>query len=230
MHASEIETNLAKRTAGYAAAKLIPTNSLVGVGTGSTVAFFVQALQEEISNGLKIHTIPTSENTRKLLEKYKIPLADINNPQIIDITVDGADEIDPLNRMIKGGGGALVREKIVASSSKEMFVIVDSGKCVNKLGLFPLPVEIIPFGYLKTIDKLEKKGYKPILRQRNDIPYITDNGNFILDIHFASPFDSPEKEQEKIKNIPGVIDTGFFFDFAKKVIIGYPDGHFEIRT
>ena len=172
----------------------------------------------------------TSKRSALQARSGGIPLIDINTLTAIDITVDGADEINSKKRMIKGGGGALFREKIIASMSREMVVIVDSSKLVDHFGQFPLPIEIIPFGYQWIIKKLEQAGYSGTLRKINSHSlYMTDNGNYIYDIHLPNPCLDPEEDQRRIRAILGVIETGFFFKLAGRVIVGFEDGHVEIR-
>lgn len=225
-----------KVAAATAAAELISDGMIVGLGTGSTTQQFIARLIERVQNhGLKIRAVATSQTSVEQAKAGGIPIIDINTVVgLIDLTVDGADQIDKQKRMIKGGGGALVREKITASTSKEMVVIVDSKKVVERLGSFPLPVEIIAFGYQKTIEKLEKHGYRGILRlnqpqglSSEQNLYRTENGNYIFDIHFKQPLTEPERHHNFLKEIPGVVETGFFFGIAGRVIIGYPDGHTE---
>lgn len=219
----------AKQAAGYAAVNFIQNGMIVGLGTGSTAYYFTLKLSDRCREGLKIFAVPTSEKTLKLAKENNIPLIDINTITRIDITVDGADEIDSQKRMIKGGGGALLREKIIAEMSETMVVVVDEYKLVKHLGKFPLPVEIVPFAYRFTISKIEELGYAGAIRlDEKGEKYITDNGNYIFDIHFTS-LSSPEIENNKILNITGVVETGFFFNLAKKVIIGFEDGRVEIR-
>lgn len=223
--------DIAKKAAGYAAADLIQNHMKVGIGTGSTAFYFIERLGILCNNGLSIEAVATSQKSEDLAKKAGIPIRNIDRFVSLDIAVDGADEIDPQKRMIKGGGGALLREKIIASMSKEMVVIVDKQKVVEKLGSFPLPVEIIPFGWKATTHHLEKHGFKGNIRQTKEgKDYITDNGNLIYDIHFPSLLSNPEQVEQKIRNIPGVIETGFFFNLAGRVIIGKPDGKVEIRT
>lgn len=223
--------SLGKEAAGYAAAELVQHGMVVGLGTGSTATFFIKRLIERCREGLKIQAVATSVKSMLLAAEGGIPLLEINSLSSLDLDIDGADEIDPKNRMIKGGGGALVREKIVAAMSREMIVVVDRSKLVETLGKFPLPVEIISFGYRATVNHLERLGYQGVLRQTSDkVIYTTDNGNFIYDIHFNGPIASPEKEDAAIRALPGVVDTGFFFQLATKVIIGNDDGTIEIRS
>lgn len=222
--ANDIEA--AKRCAGAYAAGLVENGMLVGLGTGTTASYFIAHLIERFKEGLKFKAIATSDHSQKKAAEAGIPMVDVQTVTSLDLTVDGADEIDPKKRMIKGGGGALLREKIVANMSREMVVVVDFEKLVPSLGRFPLPVEILPFGSLATIHKLGEMGYSGVLRKRgkNEI-YLTDNGNYIFDI---SNIGNPERDDEKIKTVPGVLETGFFFNLAKKVIVGYSDGHVEV--
>jgi ribose 5-phosphate isomerase A len=221
----------AKKKVGYAAADLIQSEMTVGIGTGSTVFYFIERLGKRCQGGLKINAVCSSVQSEMLAKKEHIPVIGIDEVGLIDITVDGADEIDSLKRMIKGGGGALVREKILASSSREMVVVVDESKLVSQLGKCKLPVEIIPFGYIPTIEKIKKAGYRGILREKSDGSLlITDNGNFIFDIHFDHLREHPEQDEERLLPIPGVVDTGFFFNLAGRVIIGYLDGRTVIKS
>jgi ribose 5-phosphate isomerase A len=166
-----------------------------------------------------------------MAKKGGIPVLDLNEVPRVDITVDGADEIDPKKRMIKGGGGAHVREKILAVNSTELVVIVDESKLVPSVGRGKLPVEILFFGSPATRMHIEKLGFSGKWRLQSDgTLYITENGNLLFDIHFPAPPASPEEVHEKICRIPGVIDTGFFFNLAGRVIVGYPDGKTHLLT
>jgi ribose 5-phosphate isomerase A len=218
-----------KKALGKRAASLVKNGMIVGLGTGSTANCFIESLIERCKEGLKIEVVSSSTHSLKRAEKGGIPLADMNFITKIDLTVDGADEIDPYNRMIKGGGGALVREKILASSSRQMIVIVDETKLVNQLGDFGLPVEIISFGYSATIFKLKELGYDGELRKLDHELYKTDNGNYIFDIRSPKRFLTPEKDDDVIKKIPGVVDTGFFFNMATSVLVGYANGNVKLR-
>ncbi len=218
-----------KKKVGNNAAALIKDGMCVGLGTGSTSGPFIDSLIQRCKEGLKISAIASSKASEERARKGGIPLLDSNNVTSLDITVDGADEIDSQKRMIKGGGGALLREKILASCSKEMIVVVDETKLVAQLGATKLPVEIIPFGHLATIFKLKQRGYEGKLRMTpSETPYITDNSNFIFDIHFKELRKNPEADALNIQNIPGVVETGFFLGLAGRVIIGFNDGRIEI--
>lgn len=213
-----------KKTAGYAAAELIENGMVIGLGTGSTVFHFINRLIEKAKEGLSIQAVSSSTRSENQAKDGGIPLADLNSITTVDITVDGADEINGEKQMIKGGGGALLREKVLANISKEMVVIVDEDKVVEKLGKHDLPVEILPFAHAAIIEKISKLGFHGSLREHNkDGPFITDNGNMIYDIHFESLREDPEKDHEKLIRIPGVLETGFFFNQAGRVIIGKND-------
>jgi ribose 5-phosphate isomerase A len=212
----------AKKAAGRKAAEWIQEGMIVGLGTGSTAAFFIEAL---IERKLQIQAVASSRTSAELAKKGGIPLIDINSVSRIDITVDGADEIDPQKRMIKGGGGAHLREKILASASGEMVVIVDSSKQVERLGRAKLPVEVLFYGSPSTRAQIEKLGFSGKWRQNEDETlFVTENGNLLFDIHFEAPLPYPEEVNDQILRIPGVVDTGFFFRLAGRVIVGHPDG------
>ena len=216
----------AKHAAAKAAADLIQDGMCVGLGTGSTATYFIDYLiDRQKRSGLKIKAVASSERSAKQARDGGIPLSDINTLTSVDIAVDGADEIDHHKRMIKGGGGALLREKIVASMSREMVVIVDESKVVKQLGSFPLPLEITPFAFTATLFKICSLGYRGAMRLKQDGHYYaTDNGNYIIDITFPKKCADPEKDQQILRAIPGVLETGFFFGMAGRVLIGHPNG------
>ncbi len=221
--------DLAKAAAGRKAAELIQSGMLVGLGTGTTATYFIARLIERVRTGLEIRAVATSERSQRQAREGDIPMVDVDSITQIDITVDGADEIDREKRMIKGGGGALLREKIVASMSREMVIVVDSSKRVEHLGRFPLPVEIVPFAYRSILFHLNSLGYNGSIRQTpQGTPYRTDNGNLIYDIHLPYPCQNPEEEHERIRAVTGVVDTGFFIKLAGRIIVGYEDGRVEI--
>jgi ribose 5-phosphate isomerase A len=219
-----------KRKIGAKAAEFVKDGMTIGLGTGSTAFYFIEKLIERCQQGLKIQVVASSQRSLEQAQKGGIPLLDINKIHSLDLTVDGADEIDTAKRMIKGGGGALMREKIVASMSREMLVIVDESKLSHKLGSKKLPVEIVPFGIESIVQKLHHFGYQGTWRKASDgTLYITDNGNLIYDIFFPKPCEEPELDHEKICSIAGVLDTGFFFHLAGRVIIGFFDGQIVIQ-
>jgi ribose 5-phosphate isomerase A len=219
----------AKQAAGEAAAELIEDGMLIGLGTGSTAAYFMEALAIRCQKGLKIWALPTSLRSLHQAQKLKIPLLDTNKATQLDLDVDGADEIDHKKNMIKGGGGALLREKIVAQSSREMIVVVDETKLVDHIGSFPVPIEIASFAYQTTVKRLEEKGYRGKLRfTRENQLYLTDNGGYIFDINFNHPILNPAEEDMKLRRIAGVVETGLFYQTAGRVIVGYSDGYAKI--
>jgi len=214
-----------KKSVGYAAADLIENGMLVGLGTGSTVFYFIERLTQRVKEGLDIHVVSSSKHSEMQAKQGNILTTDINQITSIDLTIDGADEITPEKMMIKGGGGALLREKILANISRETIIIVDETKIVEQLGKHPLPIEILSFATGAIIDKIRKLGYQGTMREHNkDGTFITDNGNHIYDIHFEGLREDPEKDHEKLSRIPGVLETGFFFNLAGRVLIGREDG------
>lgn len=219
-----------KKAVGAKAAEFIQDGMKVGLGTGTTAACFIHALIKRCQAGLKIQVACTSKKSERLARRGNIPLLNIDEITSLDITVDGADEIDPEKRMIKGGGGALVREKIIASMSREMVVIIDETKQVQKLGAKKLPLEIIQFGHAATIYKLQKLGYRGDLRlKKNGTPYVTDNKNYLFDLHLDPAKTDPKADNERLLQIPGVVDTGFFLGMAGRVVVGFLDGQIVIQ-
>jgi len=218
-----------KEAAGRAAAKLVCDGNVVGLGTGSTAYFAVIALGERVKAGLKIVGIPTSVQTADLARAVGIPLTTLDEHPEIDITIDGADEVDPKLNLIKGGGGALLREKVVASASRKMVVVADSAKVVPALGKFPLPVEVIAFARAVVDKKIVALGASPKLRTRADgSPYITDNGNQILDCSFGKISDVWALTLA-LSNIPGIVEHGLFVGLAKLALVGRGDSVEEMR-
>lgn len=213
-----------KQKAGEYAATLIENGLTVGIGTGSTVYFFIHALANMVKEGLSIQAVPTSLKTQQLATELGIPLTDLNDVAAIDITVDGADEIDPQMQLIKGGGGALLQEKIVAAASKKLVIIADESKLVKQLGHFPLPVEVITFGWKQTQHHIEKLGCsKIVLRTKNEEAFISDHGHYILDCFFEKINDAAMLHQQ-LNNIPGVVENGLFINMAGSAVIAYKDG------
>lgn len=222
---------LEKENAAHAAMDFVEDGMTLGLGTGSTAKFFVENLAEEIAEGLVVRGVPTSEQTRRLAESLGVPLVDVEQVDRIHMTVDGADEVDEHAQLIKGGGAALLREKIIANASDLMIVIADSSKQVDMLGQFPLPVEVTPFGYTitakKTYDALTRAGVlKPMIKVRTgpgNKPIVTDGGNYILDCSCGAIPDAP-LASALLSNIPGVVEHGLFINLARTVIIGAEDG------
>jgi len=221
----------AKKLAAEKAVTYLQDGMLIGIGTGSTVFYFIEALIKRCQHGLKIKAISSSSRSTEQALTGGVIFEDINLIKHIDLTIDGTDEIDPQFRMIKGGGGALLREKILASCSSQMIVIADETKLVNQLGKQKLPVEILPFASLTTIEHINKLGFEGVLRKNQDgTPYITDNKNYIYDIFYPNLIKTPEEDHIKLISIPGVIETGFFFNLAKKIIVGYENGDIEEKN
>lgn len=218
-----------KERLGEKAASLIKDGMVVALGSGTTAAFFIENLAKKCRIGLNIKAVASSQDSLALAKKNKISLIDDSKLTHIDIMVDGADEVDPHKRLIKGRGGALLREKILASASKERIIIIDESKLVKNLGRAPLPVEIVPFGKNLTEKTLLSYGYKGVWRTHNEKLLITENGNLIFDIHFTEERQNPEKDHLIIKSIPGVVETGFFFNLADKIIVGFNNGKIEIK-
>ena len=215
----------AKNAAGLRALDFVKDGMKIGLGTGSTTAFFIHHLIKKCKKGMKIQAVATSLTTEKMARKGKIPMLDVNEVTSLDLTVDGADEIDPQKRLIKGAGGALIREKIIAHMSQEMVVIADESKLVPKLGIQPLPVEVNPFGGMATKKQIEDLGFRTSWRKNKDgSQYVTDNQNWILDLVFEKPLDNPEALHAILIENPGVIETGFFFNYATRIVIGKEGG------
>lgn len=213
-----------KKIAAEKAVELIEDNMIVGLGTGSTVKYALKKIGERVSNGLVIQGIPTSNQTRKLAQKYNIPLTTLAEHPEIDITIDGADEIDSDLNLIKGGGGALTREKIIAFHTKQLVIIADDSKVVKSLGIdFPLPVEVTKFGWEATKKSIEDFECVCTLRKIFEDPFITDNGNYIIDCEFDRIPD-PEQMEQSLNMIPGVVENGLFIGLANKAIVGGTQG------
>lgn len=208
-----------KKNAGEKAAELVQDGMIVGLGTGSTVYYTIKKLGDMVAGGLKIAGVSTSSSTAVIARELGIPLVSLNDVEHIDITIDGADEVDKSLNGIKGGGGALLYEKLVAVSSDRVIWVVDSGKRVDKLGKFPLPVEVIPFAYRHVIKTLEIMNFKPELRMKNNNIFITDEQNYIIDLHIDKVQNLYEL-QSILNSIPGVVENGLFLDMADALIIG----------
>ncbi|UZD14943.1 ribose-5-phosphate isomerase RpiA [Virgibacillus natechei] len=212
----------AKKLVGEEAVKYIEDGMKVGLGSGSTVYWMIKKLGEYVEQGLDVTGVPTSQTTAQWAKEFGIPLTDFSELKQLDVTIDGADEVDENLHLIKGGGGALLREKIVASAAKELIIIVDRSKKVAHLGAFPLPVEVIPFGWEVTANNISTLGCVPKLRQKDGEVFISDNGNYILDC----PFDkipNPKTLHKELKSLVGVVETGLFVGMTDKVIVGEGD-------
>lgn len=226
-----------KKLAGEEAVKHVEDGMIVGLGTGSTVEYTICKLGELVRNGLKIECIPTSIHTKRRAKEENIPLTTLEEHPEIDVTIDGADEVDGFLNLIKGGGGALTREKIIAFNSKKVIIIVDDSKVVKALGIdIPLPVEVVKFGWQATKKSLEQFGWQPAKQSLDEIactvelrkvmgdePFITDNGNYILDCEFQR-IDNPEELEKEINNVPGVVENGLFIGLVHEVIVGGKQG------
>lgn len=208
-----------KRMVGEKAAELVEDGMVVGLGTGSTAFFMIRKLAERAREGLDITGVATSKSTHELAVSLGIRVADINEVSAIDLTIDGADEIDGRFNAVKGGGGALLREKIVAALSSKVVLIIDSTKRVDHLGRFPLPVEIVPFAHAHTLKRFEQAGYAAKLRLQDGSPFVTDGGHFIVDVHGLYKIKDPGKLEAAINNIPGVVENGLFVDLASEVLL-----------
>jgi len=209
-----------KQAVAKAAVELVQSGQVVGLGSGSTATYFVRELGERVRQGLNIVSIPTSQATQKLAEQLGIPLTNFEANPEIDIDIDGADEIDPQLNLIKGGGGAFLREKIIASISKRFVVIADSAKQVKRLGKFPLPVEVISFAQSLIAPRIQKLGATVVLRRHADgTVCITDEGHHILDCMFGEISD-PAVLAAKLREIPGVVEHGLFIGMAELALVG----------
>ena len=212
-----------KEVVGKEAVKYVEDGMIVGLGTGSTVFYFVHALSDRVKEGLNIQMVSTSIQTVELAKSLGLNIKELEEIDHIDLAVDGVDEIDKNFNSIKGGGAALFREKIVADIAKEVIWIYDESKDVEKLGKFNLPVEILPFGYSHTVRKLIEAGLNPVIRKKDGEILITDNHNYIADLHLGYGFDI-EEVKEKLANIVGVVEHGLFLNMCKLCIKGTPDG------
>lgn len=214
----------AKKLAAENAASLVHNGMTVGLGTGTTAYWAIKKIGERIADeGLQIKAVATSLQSEKLALECNIEIIPFAEVDVIDITIDGADEADPALNLIKGGGGALLREKIIATNSKQMVVVADASKLVKHLGKFPLPVEVVPFAYELTIKKIAALKCLPVMRMNGKEAYITDNGNYIFDCEFKE-IQQPKILHDEINAIPGVVENGLFINIAAMLIAAYEDG------
>lgn len=217
-----------KQLVGSAAADLLQPGMRVGLGTGSTSAYFIAALIERVHSGLVLAVLPSSTASERMAIAGRLPLLDPSETQWLDLYVDGADAVDPEGRLIKGGGGALMREKITAGMSKRFIVIVDASKHVPSLAGHRLPVEILPFGAAATLRHLRQHNCDPQLRcTKPHHPYLTDNGNWICDVILPDGGKNADFFSQSLMEIPGVLGTGLFTGLAQEIWTGRPDGEVE---
>jgi ribose 5-phosphate isomerase A len=214
-----------KQAAALKAVEYVRDGMVVGLGTGSTAKYMVIALGEKVRTGMRLRGVPTSAETALLAKQAGIPLLDTADRWEIDVAIDGADQVDPDFNLIKGGGGALLKEKIVAASAKQFIVMVDHTKQVPVLGgSFPLPIEVIPFGWGSTARQIEVlTKSRVVLRERNGVPFRTEAGNLILDVHIDR-IDRPGELETALNMIPGIVETGLFVGRTTIVIVGTPQG------
>jgi ribose 5-phosphate isomerase A len=226
---TRMANDLEKEAAARASLRFVKDGQVLGLGTGSTAAYFIKLLGEEVRRGLRIRGIPTSDRSRELALSLGIPVVTLDDCQEIDVTVDGADEVDPQLRLIKGGGGALLREKIVASATKQMIVVADASKQVQTLGRFPLPVEVIRFAQALVAKRIRALGAEVQLRRNEDgSPYITDENNHILDCRFGEMRD-PDGLARELSWMPGVVEHGLFIGMASVVLFARGSEIVELR-
>lgn len=231
---SPIDT--AKYSAARRAVALVEGGMRLGLGTGSTAEWMLRCLAERVAaEGLRVTAVPTSARTAELARGLGLTIASLDEVKWLDLTIDGADEFDARLSLVKGGGGALLQEKIVATASDRMVVIADASKEVKHLGSFPLPVEVVRFGWQTTrvliaelLGGLDVLGRDVTLRMSGDQPFVTDEGNYILDLHLGRIGD-PRQTALLLNQIPGVIENGLFIDVCDVVIVGHGDGRVEIR-
>ncbi|WP_116082968.1 ribose-5-phosphate isomerase RpiA [Tropicimonas sp. IMCC34011] len=226
----------AKHAAAWRAAAFVESGMRVGLGTGSTAAWMVRRLGERVAEeGLQIVGVPTSSRTADLARQVGLTVASLDEAKWLDLTIDGADEFDGALNLVKGGGGALLQEKIVATASDRMIVIADAAKEVSALGSFPLPVEVVPFGWqttkalvVETLVNMDVLGREATLRMNDDVPYVTDEGNYILDLNLLR-IGNARQLSLVVNQIPGVVENGLFIDVCDMVVIGHGDGSVTLR-
>lgn len=231
---SPIDT--AKFVAAKRAVEFVEDGMKVGLGTGSTAAWMVRCLGELVrESGIRIIGVPTSSRTAELARKVGVKVISLDEAKWLDLTIDGADEVDPDLCLIKGGGGALLQEKIVATASDRMIVITDATKQVDRLGAFPLPVEVVPFGWQttkalveETLAGMDVLGHDATLRLNGEAPYVTDEGNYIIDLHLQR-IGNPRQVALVLNQIPGVVENGLFIDICDVVVIGHGNGRVEVN-
>jgi ribose 5-phosphate isomerase A len=218
-----LSTDELKQAAADKALELVQDGMLVGLGSGSTVRYFTEGVGRLVAGGMKVRGVPTSRATGELAAELGIPIV-TELIGMIDLAVDGADEVDPKLNLIKGRGGAMVREKLVAAASRRFVVVVDDSKLVKQLGVGVLPVEVLPFLWRSTAERLAVLGLSLVVRGGEETPYITDNGNLILDVTVPDGIKDPAKFGTDLKKITGVVEHGLFVGMTDTVIVAGPDG------
>lgn len=222
------DANVAKRAAAFAAADLVPDGSTIGFGTGSTFAFVLERLAERMRGGFRVRGVATSQATTDHAGKLGIPVLPLDSVERLDLAIDGADEVDPHKHLIKGGGGAHLRERLVAVAAKELVVIVDASKLVPMLGkAFKLPVEVVQFGWQHTARRVAATGCEVQRREKNGAPFVSDNGNFVLDCRYPGIPD-PAALQRTLDAVPGVVDHGLFVGLAGRIVVADAQGSVRI--
>jgi ribose 5-phosphate isomerase A len=217
-----------KQLAAEKAVSFLDDGMIIGLGTGSTAYWAIECIGQKMKEeNWKIKAIATSVRSEEQARGLGIPIVDFSSIKVIDVTIDGADEVNDKLELIKGGGGALLREKIVATNSRVMIVVADESKWVKTLGKFPLPVEVVHFGWERTFDKLRLLGCEPKRRMNGTEPYLTDNGNYIVDCAFIE-ITEPPALHDAVNSITGVVDNGLFIHIANKLVLGFNSG--ETRT
>lgn len=212
-----------KRIAEQKATEYIKDGMILGLGTGSTAYYMIKKVGELVQNGMNLKAVATSKSTENLAKKLHIPLVQIDEIDRIDLCIDGVDEIDKYFNAIKGGGGALFREKIVANLADEVIWIMDDSKLVDSIGAFPLPIEVLPYRYTQVIRKLKEYSFNPIIRMKDGNVFITDNGNYIVDLHIGNPMDINDV-YNKVNEITGLLEIGLFINMCKRIIVGTDSG------
>jgi ribose 5-phosphate isomerase A len=213
------------KEAAWKACELVEDGMVVGLGTGRTAAHAVRKIGEMVAGGISVIGISTSEATEKLAVEVGLATSSLDEHPEVSLTIDGCDEVDPGLELIKGLGGALLREKIIARHTAREVIVADGTKAVEKLGTkAPLPVEVLRFGHAATAGEVRKVGCEPALRERDGAPFVTDSGNFIYDCRFATGIDEALKVESEINNIPGVVENGLFLGMAKDAILAEEDG------
>lgn len=215
--------DLYKKAAAQKAVEYVEDGMVLGLGSGTTVYWMLKRLGELVDQGLNIKGIPSSLRTEEWAKEFGIPLTDFSEVETLDLAIDGADEIDPDFQLTKGGGGSLVREKLVNAHAKQVIIIADQTKMVDRLGSFALPVEVLQFAWQRTADKIAALGAVPVLRERDGKVFVSNNGNYILDCAFGS-IEDPRDLHNKLKLLLGVVETGLFIDMTDKVILAGPEG------